>query len=65
MDGVPSVGENITMCVTVTNQSSSPRILMEHLNAQVKEYNSNPQESFWKTHKEVRIQPGEGEERAV
>lgn len=59
MDGVPSVGESIAMCVTVTNQSSSPRVLMEHLNAQVKEYNSNPQESFWKTHKEVRIQPGE------
>ncbi|XP_049438018.1 protein-glutamine gamma-glutamyltransferase 5-like isoform X3 [Epinephelus fuscoguttatus] len=59
MDGVPSVGESIAMRVTVTNLSSSPRILMEHLNAQVKEYNSNPQESFWKTHKEVRIQPGE------
>ncbi|KAM6930115.1 protein-glutamine gamma-glutamyltransferase 5-like [Lycodopsis pacificus] len=59
IDGVPSVGESISMCVTVTNQSSSPRLLNEHLNAQLKEFNSNPEQSFWKSHKEVRIQPGE------
>ncbi|XP_059190223.1 protein-glutamine gamma-glutamyltransferase 5-like isoform X2 [Centropristis striata] len=59
IDGVPSVGESISMSVTVTNQSSSPRVLMEHVNAQLKEYNKNPQESFWKTHKEVHMQPGE------
>ncbi|KAF1390836.1 hypothetical protein PFLUV_G00062180 [Perca fluviatilis] len=59
IDGVPSVGESIVMCVTVKNQSSSPRVLMEHLNAQLKEYNSNPQESFWRARNEVHIQPGE------
>ncbi|XP_044067999.1 protein-glutamine gamma-glutamyltransferase 5-like isoform X2 [Siniperca chuatsi] len=59
IDGVPSVGDSIVMCVTVTNQSSSPRVLMEHLNAQLKEYNSSPEKSFWKTHKEVHIKPGE------
>ncbi|XP_068589270.1 protein-glutamine gamma-glutamyltransferase 5-like [Cebidichthys violaceus] len=57
--GVPSVGESISMCVTVTNQSSSPRLLREHLNAQIKDFNSNPEQSFWTTRKEVRIRPGE------
>ncbi|XP_076597691.1 protein-glutamine gamma-glutamyltransferase 2-like [Chaetodon auriga] len=58
IDEVPSVGDSIIICVTVTNQSSSPRVLMEHLNAQLKEYNSSPQETFWKRDKEVHIQPG-------
>ncbi|XP_028439713.1 protein-glutamine gamma-glutamyltransferase 5 [Perca flavescens] len=59
IDGVPSVGESIVMCVTVKNQSSSPRVLMENLNAQLKQYNRNPQESFWRGRNEVHIQPGE------
>ncbi|XP_071331573.1 protein-glutamine gamma-glutamyltransferase E-like isoform X2 [Trachinotus anak] len=59
IDGMPSVGESIPMCVTVTNQSSNPRVLMENLNAQIKEYNRNPQESFWKMQKEVHIKPHE------
>uniref|UniRef100_A0A4W6CMY1 protein-glutamine gamma-glutamyltransferase n=1 Tax=Lates calcarifer TaxID=8187 RepID=A0A4W6CMY1_LATCA len=59
INGVPTVGESISMSVTVTNQSSNPRVLMEYLNAQLKEYNSDPQKSFWKTHREVHIQPHE------
>ncbi|XP_060914093.1 protein-glutamine gamma-glutamyltransferase 5-like isoform X2 [Labrus mixtus] len=59
IDGVPSVGNSIVMCVTLTNQSSSPRVVMEHLNAQVKEFNGSPQESFWKTHKKIHIKAGE------
>ncbi|XP_054464590.1 protein-glutamine gamma-glutamyltransferase 5-like [Anoplopoma fimbria] len=59
IDGVPTVGKNISMCVTVKNQSGSPRFLMEHLNAQQKDFSSNPEQSFWETHKEVCIQPGE------
>ncbi|KAM8864048.1 protein-glutamine gamma-glutamyltransferase 5-like isoform 1-T1 [Spinachia spinachia] len=57
--GGPSVGENISMRVTVTNRSTSPRLLMEHLSAQLKAFNSNPGRSFWKSHQEVRLQPGE------
>ncbi|KAM9855182.1 LOW QUALITY PROTEIN: protein-glutamine gamma-glutamyltransferase 2-like [Aulostomus maculatus] len=59
IEGVPSVGKSINVCVTVTNQSSSSRVLMEHVNAQVKEYNHNPQRSFWKIHKKLQIQPHE------
>lgn len=56
------MGESVNMCVTVTNLSSSPRMVMEHLDAQRKKYNSNPRESFWKKHNQVHIQPGEGEQ---
>lgn len=60
LDKVPSLGDSITMCVTLTNQSGSPRILREHVDAQLKEYNCNPQQSFWRAHKEVHVQPGQG-----
>lgn len=60
LDKVPSLGDNIAVCVTVTNQSGSLRILQEHVDAQLKEYNRNPQQSFWRTHKEVHVQPGQG-----
>ncbi|KAI4824164.1 hypothetical protein KUCAC02_012701 [Chaenocephalus aceratus] len=56
---VPTVGESIVLCVTVRNNSSSSRVLMEHVNAQLKEYNRNAQESFWKSHKEECIKAGE------
>ncbi|XP_011619994.2 protein-glutamine gamma-glutamyltransferase 5-like isoform X2 [Takifugu rubripes] len=59
LDKVPSLGDSITMCVTLTNQSGGPRILQEHVDAQLKEYNSNPQQSFWRAHKEVHVQPGQ------
>ncbi|XP_060930644.1 protein-glutamine gamma-glutamyltransferase 5-like [Limanda limanda] len=57
--GKPSFGDSIGMSVKVTNNSSEPRILMEHVDAQIKEYNSSPQGSFWKIHKEVHIFPYE------
>uniref|UniRef100_A0A3B4UN21 Protein-glutamine gamma-glutamyltransferase 2-like n=1 Tax=Seriola dumerili TaxID=41447 RepID=A0A3B4UN21_SERDU len=57
IDGEPIMGESIRVCVTVTNQTSNPRVLMEYLNAQIKEYNSHAHESFWKTHKEVHLMP--------
>ncbi|XP_062248285.1 protein-glutamine gamma-glutamyltransferase 5-like [Platichthys flesus] len=53
--GKPSFGESIGMSIKVTNNSSESRVLVEHVDAQVKEYNSSPQGSFWKMHKEVHI----------
>ncbi|XP_019944411.2 protein-glutamine gamma-glutamyltransferase 2-like [Paralichthys olivaceus] len=55
--GKQSWGESIWMSVTVTNNLGHSRVLVEHLNAQIKEYNRSPQESFWEMHKEVHIQP--------
>ncbi|XP_041654427.1 protein-glutamine gamma-glutamyltransferase 2-like isoform X2 [Cheilinus undulatus] len=59
IEGVPSMGDSIIMCATVTNQSNSPRVLMEYLNAQLKEFNSGLQESFWRMSKKVHIKAGE------
>ena len=61
IDGEPTVGENIAICVTVTNWWSGPRDLVVHLDAQLKEYGSGAQQSFWKEQKEVHIQPDDGE----
>lgn len=61
IDGMPSVGERIHMFVKVKNWSSRPRVLMEFVNAQMKEYNRGPKVSFWKTQREVHIAPGGGE----
>lgn len=61
VDGEPTMGENIAICVTVTNRSGGPRDLMVYLDAQLKEYNSSAQQSFWKEQKEVHIQPDDGE----
>ncbi|XP_037540307.1 protein-glutamine gamma-glutamyltransferase 5 [Nematolebias whitei] len=54
--GSPLLGANIDVCVKVTNHSSRPRDLMEHVNAQQKEYNRDPQQSFWRAQREVHIQ---------
>ncbi|CAN9515839.1 unnamed protein product [Ophioblennius macclurei] len=59
LDGAPLLGESIRICVTVTNYRSCSRVLMEHVSAQVKEYNRSPQESFWATHKELHIPPSQ------
>lgn len=60
LDKAPSLGHNIAVSVTVTNRSGSRMILEEHVDAQLKEYNGSPQQSFWRTRKEVRVQPGQG-----
>ncbi|KAM9751949.1 protein-glutamine gamma-glutamyltransferase 5-like [Menidia menidia] len=59
VQGVPLLGDPVCMSVTVINRSSRSRLLAEHVNAQLKEYNQNPQESFWKTHKQMHIRPFE------
>uniref|UniRef100_UPI0037E761C7 protein-glutamine gamma-glutamyltransferase 5-like isoform X2 n=1 Tax=Semicossyphus pulcher TaxID=241346 RepID=UPI0037E761C7 len=59
IEGTPTVGESIKLCVTVTDYSNRTRVLEEYLSAQLKEFNSSPQESFWKEHKSVHIKAGE------
>ncbi|XP_051915729.1 protein-glutamine gamma-glutamyltransferase 5-like isoform X1 [Hippocampus zosterae] len=57
VQGEPTAGKSINLTVTITNLTNSTRLLREHLNAQLKEFNSGPEKSFWKSHQEVRIQP--------
>nr|XP_057940072.1 protein-glutamine gamma-glutamyltransferase 5-like [Doryrhamphus excisus] len=63
IDKEPTAGKSINLTVTITNKSDRKRVLMEHLNAQVKEFNSSPQSSFWKSHKEVSLLPFEVSKR--
>ncbi|XP_061657142.1 protein-glutamine gamma-glutamyltransferase 5-like isoform X2 [Syngnathoides biaculeatus] len=57
VDGEPTVGKSINLTVTVTNPSNGKRVLREHLNAQLKEFNCCPEKNFWESHQEVFIQP--------
>ncbi|XP_075882707.1 protein-glutamine gamma-glutamyltransferase 5-like isoform X2 [Nelusetta ayraudi] len=59
LDGVPSMVDSIAMCVVVRNGSTSPRLLVQHLNAQLKKFNGVAQDCFWETQQEVQIMPGE------
>ncbi|XP_061825829.2 protein-glutamine gamma-glutamyltransferase 5-like [Nerophis lumbriciformis] len=59
VDGEPTAGESIDLTVTLTNKLAHHRVLLEHLNAQLKEFNRSPQKSFWKSHKEVTVPPFE------
>ncbi|XP_061908612.1 protein-glutamine gamma-glutamyltransferase 5-like isoform X2 [Entelurus aequoreus] len=59
VDGEPTAGESIDLTVTLTNKLARHRVLVEHLNAQLKEFNCSPQKSFWKSHKEVSVPPFE------
>ncbi|KAM3618093.1 uncharacterized protein V6R79_015328 [Siganus canaliculatus] len=55
----PAVGESIAMTVTITNESSSSKDLSEHINAQLKEFNSSAKESFWKSQQKLKIKSSE------
>uniref|UniRef100_A0A4W5MCN9 Uncharacterized protein n=1 Tax=Hucho hucho TaxID=62062 RepID=A0A4W5MCN9_9TELE len=43
----------------VTNMDSIPKVLREHVNAQTKEYNNSPSDTFWEVHNVIRIAPHE------
>ncbi|XP_036386161.1 transglutaminase 5, like [Megalops cyprinoides] len=59
LNNVPVAGENISFSVTVSNKDNVPKTLKEHVNAQAKEYNSSPLETFWEDHNILQIAPYE------
>ncbi|KAJ8359214.1 hypothetical protein SKAU_G00157390 [Synaphobranchus kaupii] len=59
LDKTPVAGETILFSVTVTNKENFPKNLNEHINAQAKEYNSRPLESFWEVHNMLQLAPYE------
>ncbi|XP_072306329.1 protein-glutamine gamma-glutamyltransferase 5-like [Eucyclogobius newberryi] len=59
VEQTPSMGDSICLCVTISNHSSHARFLTKHLNAQLKHYNCCPRDSFWKTHRQLEILPGQ------
>lgn len=62
---VPVAGENISFSVTVTNKANFTRIVGEHVNAQVKEYNRSPVETIWEASQRLKLGPREGNDRSV
>ncbi|XP_030634058.1 transglutaminase 5, like [Chanos chanos] len=54
---VPAVGENISFSVTIANRSNALRTVKEHVNAQAKEYNHSPTDTFWEVHNMVQLAP--------
>ncbi|KAG9353003.1 hypothetical protein JZ751_017579, partial [Albula glossodonta] len=59
LDKVPVAGETISFSVTVSNKDNAPKIQREYLNAQAKEYNSSPLETFWEYNNLFHIAPYE------
>ncbi|KAJ8400572.1 hypothetical protein AAFF_G00393410 [Aldrovandia affinis] len=53
----PVAGETIFFSVTVTNKDNVPKTLKEHVNAQAKEFNSSPLDTFWEAHNILQIAP--------
>ncbi|CAL8369688.1 unnamed protein product [Lota lota] len=59
LEKVPALGESIRLCVTVSNRSGRRRLLRGHLNAQLKQFNSDACAPFWHLHRELPLQAGE------
>ncbi|XP_035980591.1 protein-glutamine gamma-glutamyltransferase 5-like [Fundulus heteroclitus] len=55
----PVAGEPVIFTVKVGNTQSTPKTLKVHLNAQAKEYNHSPTETFWEKHGVLQLAPME------
>lgn len=60
LDKAPVVGEPIRFTVKVINKQNVAKVMKVHLNAQAKEYNNSPSDTFWETHGAMQLAPMEG-----
>lgn len=60
LDRAPVAGEPISFSVKVVNKHSVAKMMKVHLNAQAKEYNSSPSDTFWEAHGVTQLAPMEG-----
>lgn len=60
LDKAPVVGEPISFTVNVVNKQNVAKTMKVHLNAQAKEYNHSPSDTFWETHGVMQLAPMEG-----
>lgn len=60
LDKAPVVGEPISFTVNVVNKQNVAKALKVHLNAQAKEYNHSPSDTFWETHGVMNLAPMDG-----
>lgn len=60
LDKAPVAGEPVGITVKVINKQSVAKMMKVHLNAQAKEYNHSPSDTFWETHGVIQLAPKEG-----
>ncbi|KAM6947146.1 transglutaminase 5, like [Lycodopsis pacificus] len=59
LDNVPVAGEPIHFTVKIINKGRVAKRMKVHLNAQAKEYNHSPSDTFWENHGVVQLAPKE------
>ncbi|XP_061584397.1 transglutaminase 5, like [Cololabis saira] len=59
LDKSPVAGEPIRFMVKVMNKQSVTKRLKVHVNAQAKEYNHSPSDTFWENHAVLQLAPME------
>lgn len=60
LDQTPVAGTVIRVSLKVINRQRVAKVMKVHVNAQIKEYNSSPAETFWENHSTVQLGPLEG-----
>lgn len=60
LDKAPVAGEPVRFTVKVINKHRVAKMMKIHLNAQTKEYNHSPLDTFWETHGALQLAPNEG-----
>ncbi|CAN9511871.1 unnamed protein product [Ophioblennius macclurei] len=60
LDKSPVAGEPVRFIIQVRNKHRVAKVLNVHLNAQAKEYNHSPSETFWESHGTIQLGPLEG-----
>ncbi|XP_044027309.1 transglutaminase 5, like isoform X2 [Siniperca chuatsi] len=59
LDKAPVAGEPVCFTVKVINKQSIAKMMKVHLNAQAKEYNNSPSDTFWETQGVIKMAPME------
>ncbi|XP_069003902.1 transglutaminase 5, like [Embiotoca jacksoni] len=57
LDKSPVAGEPVRFMVKVMNKQSVAKTMKVHLNAQAKEYNNSPSDTFWEAHGFTKLAP--------
>lgn len=65
LDRAPVAGLPVAFTVTVTNMDAVAKVIKEHLNAQAKQYNNSPSDTFWEAHSIMNLAPLEGKLTAL
>ncbi|KAK5872159.1 hypothetical protein PBY51_012884 [Eleginops maclovinus] len=59
LDKTPVAGETVSFTVKVINKQRAAKLMKIHFNAQAKEYNHSPSDTFWETQGVVKLAPME------